>query len=119
MVGRPVTLEIDRPKCENVHTRLKVVDLSVKKADGTTALKDLSFEIKAGEILGVAGIAGSGQKELCEAIAGLVPVETGAVLHNKENIIGKTPKQINNLGISLGFVPEDRLGRALWLLWAW
>lgn len=69
MVGRPVTLEIDRPKCENVHTRLKVVDLSVKKADGTMALKDLSFEIKAGEILGVAGIAGSGQKELCEAIA--------------------------------------------------
>ena len=78
-----------------------------------TALKDLSFEIKAGEILGVAGIAGSGQKELCEAIAGLVPVETGAVLHNKENIIGKTPKQINNLGISLGFVPEDRLGMGL------
>ena len=113
MVGRPVTLEIDRPKCENVHTRLKVVDLSVKKADGTMALKDLSFEIKAGEILGVAGIAGSGQKELCEAIAGLVPVETGAVLHNKENIIGKTPKQINNLGISLGFVPEDRLGMGL------
>lgn len=113
MVGRPVVLEIDRPKCENVHTRLKVVDLSVKKSDGTTALKDLSFEIKAGEILGVAGIAGSGQKELCEAIAGLLPVETGAILHNKENIIGKTPKQINNLGISLGFVPEDRLGMGL------
>ena len=111
--GGVVGMEIDRPKCENVHTRLKVVDLSVKKADGTMALKDLSFEIKAGEILGVAGIAGSGQKELCEAIAGLVPVETGAVLHNKENIIGKTPKQINNLGISLGFVPEDRLGMGL------
>lgn len=113
MVGRPVTLKIDRPSCEDVHTRLKVVDLSVKKADGTMGLRDLSFEIRTGEILGVAGIAGSGQKELCESIAGLIPVETGAVLHNKENIIGKTPKQIHNLGISLGFVPEDRLGMGL------
>lgn len=113
MVGRPVTLEIQRPKCENVFTRLKIVDLSVKSADGTMAVKDLSLEIKAGEILGVAGVAGSGQKELCESIAGLIPVDKGAILHNKENIVGKSPKEIANLGISLGFVPEDRLGMGL------
>lgn len=113
MVGRPVTLEIERPECENVFTRLKLVDLSVKAADGNMAVKDLNLEIKAGEILGVAGVAGSGQKELCESIAGLIPVETGAILHNKENIVGKTPREIQNLGISLGFVPEDRLGMGL------
>ena len=113
MVGRPVTLEIQRPKCENVFTRLKSVDLSVKSADGTMAVKDLSLEIKAGEILGVAGVAGSGQKELCESIAGLIPVDKGAILHNKENIVGKSPREIANLGISLGFVPEDRLGMGL------
>lgn len=113
MVGRPVTLEIQRPKCENVFTRLKIVDLSVKSADGTMAVKDLSLEIKAGEILGVAGVAGSGQKELCESIAGLIPVDKGAILHNKENIVGKSPREIASLGISLGFVPEDRLGMGL------
>ena len=113
MVGRPVTLEIQRPKCENVFTRLKIVDLSVKSADGTMAVKDLSLEIKAGEILGVAGVAGSGQMELCESIAGLIPVDKGAILHNKENIVGKSPREIANLGISLGFVPEDRLGMGL------
>lgn len=113
MVGRPVTLEIQRPKCENVFTRLKIVDLSVNSADGTMAVKDLSLEIKAGEILGVAGVAGSGQKELCESIAGLIPVDKGAILHNKENIVGKSPREIANLGISLGFVPEDRLGMGL------
>lgn len=113
MVGRPVTLEIQRPECENVFTRLKIVDLSVKSADGTMAVKDLNLEIKAGEILGVAGVAGSGQKELCESIAGLIPVDKGAILHNKENIVGKSPREIANLGISLGFVPEDRLGMGL------
>lgn len=113
MVGRPVTLEIQRPECENVFTRLKIVDLSVKSADGSMAVKDLSVEIKAGEILGVAGVAGSGQKELCESIAGLIPVDKGAILHNKENIVGKSPREIANLGISLGFVPEDRLGMGL------
>ena len=113
MVGRPVTLEIDRPKCENVHTRLKVVDLSVKKADGTMALKDLSFEIKAGEILGVAGIAGSGQKELCEAIAGLRPIQSGLMIHKGDNIVGLPPKAILEKGISMSFIPEDRLGMGL------
>ena len=66
MVGRPVSLEIERPEVAEKNTILKVVDLTVMKTDGTMALDDISFDIKTGEILGVAGVAGSGQKELCE-----------------------------------------------------
>lgn len=113
MVGRPVSLKIERPETKNKKTILNVVDLSVESEDGTLALKNVNFKLKRGEILGVAGIAGSGQKELCEAIAGLVEIKSGAVLCNKENIIGKSPDEIINLGISMSFVPEDRLGMGL------
>jgi ABC-type uncharacterized transport system ATPase subunit len=113
MVGRPVSLKIDRPEVEEKVTILKVVDLSVEKEDGTKGLVNVNFNLKRGEILGVAGIAGSGQKELCESIAGLLKVKTGAILYNKENIIGKTPNEIINLGINMSFVPEDRLGMGL------
>lgn len=113
MVGRPVTLEIERPVCDNVTTRLKIRELTVEKEDRTTALSEVSFDLKAGEILGVAGIAGSGQKELCEAIAGLVKVKEGSILYQEEDIVGKTPKAIAELGISMSFVPEDRLGMGL------
>ncbi len=113
MVGRPVSLKIERPETKNRKTILNVVDLSVESDDSTLALSNVNFKLKRGEILGVAGIAGSGQKELCEAIAGLMEIKSGAVLCNKENIIGKTPDQIINLGISMSFVPEDRLGMGL------
>ncbi|WP_313339394.1 ABC transporter ATP-binding protein [Sedimentibacter sp.] len=113
MVGRPVSLKIKRPETENKKTILKVVDLSVFGEDGREALKNINFKLKRGEILGVAGIAGSGQKELCESIAGLMKIKHGAVLCNKENIIGKTPDEIIDLGISMSFVPEDRLGMGL------
>ncbi len=113
MVGRPVSLKIERPETENKKTILKVVDLSVEGEDGREALKNVNFKLRRGEILGVAGIAGSGQKELCESIAGLMKIKHGAVLCNKENIIGKTPDEIINLGISMSFVPEDRLGMGL------
>lgn len=113
MVGRPVSLKIERPETKNRKTILNVVDLSVESDDGTLALNNVNFKLKRGEILGVAGIAGSGQKELCEAIAGLMEIKSGAVLCNKENIIGKTPDEIINLGISMSFVPEDRLGMGL------
>ncbi len=113
MVGRSVDLEIDRPTTEHQETVLKVVDLTIDKPDGSNAINDISFEIKAGEILGIAGVAGSGQKELCEAIAGLMNVKKGAILYKKENILGKTPEEIIKLGISMSFVPEDRLGMGL------
>lgn len=113
MVGKSVNLKIKRPETENKKTIINVVDLFVESDDGNMALKNVNFKLKKGEILGVAGIAGSGQKELCEAIAGLVAVQCGAVLCNKENIIGKTPDEIIDLGISMSFVPEDRLGMGL------
>ena len=113
MVGKAVELSIDRPEPENVTPILNVVDLTVKKSDGSVALDDVSFAINRGEILGIAGIAGSGQKELCETIAGLQSIEKGAILYNKENIIGKSPKEIIEMGISMSFVPEDRLGMGL------
>ena len=113
MVGRPINLKINRPETKNRKTILKVVDLSVVNEDGTKGLDDINFKLKSGEILGVAGVAGSGQKELCETIAGLMNAKTGAVLYNKENIIGKTPDEIISLGISMSFVPEDRLGMGL------
>ena len=113
MVGRPVSLEIERPIMPERETILKIVDLSVNKPDGSKAIDDISFDIKKGEILGVAGVAGSGQKELCEAIAGLLPAQKGAILFQKENLLGKTPSEIIEKGVSMSFVPEDRLGMGL------
>lgn len=113
MVGRSVSLKIDRPEMEDKKTILKVVDLTVMKTDGSVALDDVSFDIRTGEILGVAGVAGSGQKELCETITGLMPAKQGAILYHKENVVGKTPSEIIKLGISMSFVPEDRLGMGL------
>ena len=113
MVGKPVSLSIERPEPIDPKPLLNVYHLSVDKPDGTVALEDVTFDIYSGEILGVAGVAGSGQKELCETIAGLNGIRSGAVLYNKENIIGKTAKEIIELGISMSFVPEDRLGMGL------
>lgn len=113
MVGRPVSLEIERPETERRNRILDVYHLTVEREDGTLGLDDISFTIQTGEILGVAGVAGSGQKELCETLAGLMPVKEGAILHKKQNIIGKTPAEIIDLGISMSFVPEDRLGMGL------
>ena len=113
MVGRTVSLEIDRPECEKKQAILKCVDLTIDSIDGTKGIEDINFEIRTGEILGIAGVAGSGQKELCEGIAGLLPVKKGAILYKKENIVGKKPLDIINLGISMSFVPEDRLGMGL------
>ena len=82
------------------------------------AVDDVSFSIWTGEILGIAGISGSGQKELLEAIAGLQPVESGSVTYNvddeqAEELIGMDPLKIAQMGVVLSFVPEDRLGMGL------
>ncbi len=113
MVGRAVSLEIDRPENDKKQAILKCVDLTIDSSDGTRGIEDINFEIRTGEILGIAGVAGSGQRELCEGIAGLLPVKKGAILYKKENIVGKKPLEIINLGISMSFVPEDRLGMGL------
>ncbi|WP_243259127.1 ABC transporter ATP-binding protein [Clostridium sp. 'deep sea'] len=113
MVGKAVELQIDRPKVKGKNTILEVKDLTVYRKNKSKALKNLFFKLKQGEILGVAGVAGSGQKELCEAIAGLQPHLEGEIKFKSEDICGKSPREIINLGISMSFVPEDRLGMGL------
>ena len=118
MVGHAVTLNIDRPDPVNPKPRIVVKDLSVRSEDGIQKLKNVSFTAKSGEILGIAGISGCGQKELLEAIAGLQPVETGIIEYvendgHEEPLLGKDPLKIAEMGVSLSFVPEDRLGMGL------
>lgn len=118
MVGRAVSLNIDRPEPVNPKTRIKVENLTVRSQDGVIKLDDVSFTANSGEILGIAGISGCGQKELLEAIAGLQPVENGTIKYinddgQDEELIGRDPLQIAAMGVALSFVPEDRLGMGL------
>lgn len=119
MVGKKVSLNIDRSEPQNCEERLIVKDLSCIDREGVKILNDVSFTAYSGEILGIAGIAGSGQRELLESIAGLQKVDKGAIEYNDpksgktENLRDKTPMQIRELGVRLSFVPEDRLGMGL------
>ncbi len=120
MVGQKVELNIDRPTPKNIVKRLEIKHLNVKNIYGLEVLKDINFDAYGGEILGIAGVSGNGQKELLEAIAGLQVTEPGASItyypqnsDDKMEIIGKTPKAIRNAGVHLSFVPEDRLGMGL------
>ncbi len=118
MVGRAVKLNIDRPTYDFIHDKLVIKGLTVVDGEGIKRLDNVSFTAKAGEILGVAGIAGSGQRELLESISGLYPIQSGSICFIDDNgkdheIVGKTPMQIRQIGIGMGFVPEDRLGMGL------
>ncbi len=122
MVGEKVSLNIDRPLTDEKHLRLSVRDLNVVNPEGIPVLQDLCFDVFSGEILGVAGISGNGQKELLETIAGLVKPRTGSSIiyypdddrdSTAQELIGKDPKTIRDMGIHLSFVPEDRLGMGL------
>ena len=113
MVGKKTDLKIERVKTDFDKPLLEIRNLCVNSDDGSLAIDDASFYIRGGEILGVAGIAGCGQKELCESIAGLRPIKSGFIMHKGENIIGLPPKTIIEKGVSMSFIPEDRLGMGL------
>lgn len=119
MVGKKVTLNIERTEPVNPKDRLIVKNMTAVNSEGRRVLNDISFTAKTGEILGIAGIAGSGQRELLEAIAGLQALESGEILYQEEensepvNLRDKTPTQIRDMGVRLSFVPEDRLGMGL------
>lgn len=119
MVGKKVTLNIERTQPVNPKDRLIVKNMTAVNSEGRRVLNDISFTAKTGEILGIAGIAGSGQRELLEAIAGLQALESGEILYQEEensepvNLRDKTPTQIRDMGVRLSFVPEDRLGMGL------
>ncbi len=119
MVGKKVTLNIDRPEPVDSVDRLIVSNVCAKNEEGITVLDNVSFTARSGEILGIAGIAGSGQRELLEAVAGLYKLKDGKIeylnpkTNEKEDLRNKTPMQIRELGVRLSFVPEDRLGMGL------
>ena len=113
MVGHTVDLEIHRAESKKGELVLDVHKLSVKSHDGRLLLDDISFELYKGEILGIAGVAGSGQKELCEAITGLQKVSGGAILLEGQTITDLDAREIIRRGISMAFIPEDRLGMGL------
>ena len=118
MVGHAVTLNIARPEPVDPKPRIEVKNLSVRSIDGILKLDDVSFTANSGEILGIAGISGCGQKELLEAIAGLQPIESGSISYieddgTREELVGRDPLAIAEMGVALSFVPEDRLGMGL------
>lgn len=119
MVGKKVSLNIKRSDVTDGSDRLIVENLNCVDREGVSVISDFSFTARAGEILGIAGVAGSGQRELLEGIAGLHRLESGSITYidpktgNHENLRNKTPIQIRNLGVRLSFVPEDRLGMGL------
>ncbi len=119
MVGKKVELNIDRTEPKNVQKRLEVKDVTCLNREGVKVLDDVSFVANSGEILGIAGIAGSGQRELLESIAGLQKINEGDIYYHNpktgqvDDLRDKTPIQIRDLGVRLSFVPEDRLGMGL------
>ena len=118
MVGRAVELNINRPEPVDPRPRVEVQGLTVRSSDGILKLDDVTFTANSGEILGIAGISGCGQKELLEAIAGLQRTESGTIRYIRddgtaENLVGKDPLEIASMGVALSFVPEDRLGMGL------
>ncbi len=111
MVGRPVLLKIDKQESQTGQETLVIKDLSVMGSMGRPAVRHVSFSVRAGEIYGIAGIEGNGQTELIEALVGLRKVHTGQVFILGQPIVGKSVREIKDLGV--GYIPEDRHHRGL------
>ena len=119
MVGRAVSLDINRPDPVNPTPRLVLEHVTAYDELGVKRLDDVSFTAMAGEVLGIAGVAGSGQKELLESIAGLYPIKEGTISFidpengERKELVGMDPLAIRKAGVAMSFVPEDRLGMGL------
>ena len=114
MVGRDVVLKVDKKKAKPQSEVLRVDNLNVTNVMGVQKLKDLSFTIRAGEILGVAGVAGNGQTELLEILAGMAPAGSGEVFYFDEPLdVSKTAKPNQRRKRGIGHIPEDRHKRGL------
>ena len=118
MVGEKISLDIERTLPANPRKVLEVENLTCYSDEGLKALDSVSFSAKAGEILGIAGIAGCGVKELFECIAGMTHYSEGKITFiNKDDeevdLTNKSTKQIKKAGANIAFVPEDRLGMGL------
>jgi len=111
MVGREVLFQLEKSKCSPGSAMLTVENLQAKNDKGLPALRGVSFSICSGEILGVAGVAGNGQRELAEVLSGLRPASGGSVWVNQEEITNASPIKVINAGVS--HVPGDRIGVGL------
>src|SRR5699024_9781959 len=111
MVGRRVSLDQDKGESTTGEIALEVSDLRVVDAAGTRTLDGVSFEVRHGEVLAVAGVQGNGQTELTEALLGLQETVYGSAALEGKELVGRTTKQILDAGV--GFVPEDRTHDAL------
>jgi simple sugar transport system ATP-binding protein len=106
MVGRAVSLEVDKTPAEPGREVLKISGLIVDDDRGVRAVDGVDLVVRAGEVLGIAGVQGNGQTELVEAVMGLRPPRAGSIKVDNEDLVGMTTKQILRSGI--GYVPEDR-----------
>jgi len=106
MVGRAVSLQVDKHPPKTGDTRLSIQNVSVASASGTLVVEDLSLDVAGGEIVCVAGVQGNGQSELAEGLLGVRPVAKGQILLDGHPVTGLSPKAV--IGAGLGFVPEDR-----------
>ena len=109
MVGRAVILRVDKTPARPGEAVLEVTDLVVEDGLGVERVKGVSFAVRRGEIVGVAGVAGNGQSELLEALAGIRPVKSGRIRWRERDVTderARSPRRLRRLG--LGHVPEDR-----------
>ncbi|MGT2711293.1 ABC transporter ATP-binding protein [Streptococcus oriscaviae] len=106
MVGRSVSFKTEKVVANPKEVILSIKDLVVNENRGIPAVKGLSLDVRAGEVVGIAGIDGNGQSELIQAITGLRKVKSGEILIKGENVVGKTPRKITEMQVS--HVPEDR-----------
>jgi len=106
MVGREVQLTVDRGESHPADTTLSVAGLHIKNDRGREVVHEVDFEVRGGEIFGIAGVAGNGQDELVEALIGLRAVAAGRVTLDGRNVTGASPRRMHQLGV--GFVPADR-----------
>jgi simple sugar transport system ATP-binding protein len=111
MVGRKVLFQFEKSDNEPGDVVIQADNLTAMNDKGLPALKGISFMIRKGEILGIAGVAGNGQKELAEVVTCLRPLKTGSVFVNDANITNCSSRQAINAGLS--HIPGDRLGRGL------
>lgn len=107
MVGREVVMQLQRPPVERGKPRLELLDLWAESDRGTPALRGVTLEVCAGEILGLAGVSGNGQRELAQVVTGLRPIKSGKVNLDGQDASGKSPAEL--LGRGLAYIPEERM----------
>lgn len=116
MVGRHVNFKVEKQPAKIGDVILQVKDLVVNESRGLQAVKSVDFEVRAGEVLGIAGIDGNGQTELIQAISGLRKIVSGKVSLSGKDVTNKRPRKITEAG--LGHIPEDRQKHGLFLEWS-